>query len=206
MGHQLERSKMQSLQPATRAGNAQRPTRSQQMVGCLRESMLYSEKRARDLLFDAIEQILSRRGASPTLSRLARESATVARLSAQRSGYEFSNWEPASKAVVNAMLHAGVLLSANATPILPGLAAQATPVAALDEKHRDRTEAFLLEFLIAKLHDISIRDHKALAHALFRQFDPSISMEDLEDRVVLLLATLAGRVSIGEDGTYAIAV
>ena len=45
------------------------------------------------------------------------------------------------------------------------------------------TEAYLIEFLIAKLGDISIRDHKALAHALFRQFDPSVSMEDLEDRV-----------------------
>jgi hypothetical protein len=175
------------------------------MVGCLRESMLYSEKRARDMLFSAVEQIVSGRAAPPILSRLARESAACARSTAQRARYEFSNWEPASKAVINAMLLAGVLLTANGTPVLPGLAAQATPVVSLRENHRDRTEAYLIEFLIAKLGDIGIRDHKALAHALFRQFDPSISMEDLEDRVVLLLATLAGRVSLREDGLYAIA-
>ncbi len=62
----------------------------------------------------------------------------------------------------------------------------------------------MIEFLIAKLGNISIRDHRALAHALFRQFDPSVSMEDLEDRVVLLLATLAGRVCLRQDGVYSI--
>ena len=166
--------------------------------------MLYSEKRARDLLFDAVEQIVSARTAPPILSRLARESAMCARRAAQRARYEFSSWEPASKAVINAMLHAGVLLTSNSAPVLPGLAAQATPVASLRENYRDGAEAYLIEFLIARLGDVSIRDHKALAHALFRQFDPSISMEDLEDRVVLLLATLAGRVCLREDGVYAI--
>ena len=195
---------MSHLQPVTREDHSKRPIRSGQMVGCLRESMLYSEKRARDMLFTAVEQILSGRSAPPILSRLARESAAAARRAARRAGYEFTNWETASKAVINAMLHAGVLLTANATPVLPGLAAQATPIASLKENHRDRTEAYLLEFLIARLGDVSIRDHKALAHALFRQFDPSISMEDLEDRVVLLLATLAGRVSLREDGMYAV--
>ncbi len=195
---------MDSLQPVTGAESSQRPSRSHQMMGCLRESMLYSEKRARDLLFNAVEQIVSSRAAPPILSRLARESAACARGAAQRARYPFSNWEPASKAVINAMLHAGVLLTANATPVLAGLAAQATPVARLRENHRDRTEAYLIEFLIAKLGDIRIRDHRALAHALFRQFDPSVSMEDLEDRVVLLLATLAGRVTLREDGLYAI--
>ena len=188
---------MSHLQPVTREDHSKRPIRSGQMVGCLRESMLYSEKRARDMLFTAVEQILSGRSAPPILSRLARESAAGARRAA-RAGYEFTNWENASKAVINAMLHAGVLLTANAAP------AQATPIASLKENHRDRTETYLLEFLIARLGDVSIRDHKALAHALFRQFDPSISMEDLEDRVVLLLATLAGRVSLREDGMYAV--
>ena len=62
----------------------------------------------------------------------------------------------------------------------------------------------MIEFLIEKLGDVSTRDHKALAHALFRQFDPSISMEDFEDRVVILLATLADRLVLYDNGTYAV--
>src|SRR5882672_9966990 len=57
---------MDSLQPVTGAGSFQRPSRSHQMVGCLRESMLYSEKRARDMLFNAVEQIVSLKRTSRT--------------------------------------------------------------------------------------------------------------------------------------------
>ena len=60
----------------------------------------------------------------------------------------------------------------------------------------------LVEFLILTLGDVTTHDHTALAHALFRQFDPSVSMEDLEDRVVMLLARLADRIAIGADGSY----
>ncbi len=64
----------------------------------------------------------------------------------------------------------------------------------------------MLEFLIRTLGDVTTRDHRALAHALFRQFDRSIPMEDFEDRVAILLATLAGRVTLRDDGTYAVLV
>src|SRR5260221_4341496 len=115
---------MDSLQPVTGAESSQRPSRSHQMIGCLRESMLYSEKRARDLLFNAVEQIVSTRAVPPIISRLARESAACARGAAQRARDPFSNSEPSSKAVIHAMLHAGVLLTANASPALAGLVAQ----------------------------------------------------------------------------------
>jgi hypothetical protein len=183
-----------------------KPGRSGQMVNCLRESFLYSEKRARDLLFDAIEQTLclNRHEEPMILSRLTRRAAWAAQAVAQQTGYAFGNWDPASKAVLNAMLGAGVLLTPEGKAIRADVTAQATPVSGLKDGYRDLTEAYLVEFLIRKLGDVSTRDHKALAHALFRQFDPTISMEDLEDRVVLLLASLSDRIVLYQDGTYAV--
>jgi hypothetical protein len=172
------------------------------MVNCLREGLVYSEKRARDLLFDAFE-MLARESAPPLiLSRLTREAAARARLAAARAGFEFSNWETAAKAVAKAMLNAGVLLSAAGAPIPVSVAAQGTEVAAIHPAARDRAEAYLLERIIRELGDVSARDHTALAHALFRQFDPGVAIEDLEDRVVVLLAMLHDRVTLGPDGTY----
>jgi hypothetical protein len=77
--------------------------------------------------------------------------------------------------------------------------APATPVATVRDQFEDLTEAFLLETLIRRLNDVTIRDHRALAHALFRQFDRSVPLDDLEDRVVVLLARLADRVELQGD-------
>jgi hypothetical protein len=176
------------------------------MVNCLRENFIYSEKRARDFIFSSIEAILvdSRDFGRLTLAQLTRLAALRARRSAEESGFEFATWDTTTKAVVNSMLGAGVLLTEAGTSVRRDIRAQATPIAALKEQYQDLTEAYLLECLIGNLRDIRTRDHKALAHALFRQFDPNISVEDLEDRVVSLLATLADRVTLCDDGSYAI--
>ena len=180
--------------------------RSGQMVQCLRQELLYSEKRPRDVLFESIERLVSEAvesGRPMILSRLIREAASAARSQALRAGLEFANWEMTSRALINAMTRSGALLTHGGCEIGRGITAQATEVVALKENFRDRTEAFLLEFLIRRMADISVRDHTPLAHALFRQFDRDIPMEDLEDRVVLLLARLADRIELREDGTYA---
>ena len=172
------------------------------MADCLRRELLYSEKRPRDVLFRVIEMMVAEQaqtGQARILSRLTREAATRARHQAQRSGFEFLQWETAGKAVVKAMLSAGVLLDPQGHPIPPGITAQATPVAGLRENYRDVTEAFLLKVLIQRLGDIGTRDHRALAHALFRQFDRDVPIEDMEDRVVILLAQLADSVDLRDD-------
>lgn len=177
------------------------------MVQCLRESFVYCEKRARDLLFSAIEDALDASvasGAPPILSKLIRDAAQQAHETARRTGFDFSNWETASKAVINAMLAAGVLVTGNGAALRPDITAQATRIAGLKKGFRDLTEAYLIELLIRKLGDVSTRDHKALAHALFRQFDARVPMADFEDRVVVLLAMLSGRVALRQEGTYAI--
>jgi hypothetical protein len=172
------------------------------MVNVLREEFLYSEKRARDLLFQEMKLFLVKSGAPVILAKLGREAASAARQRAVSRGYEFSNWHTASKATVNAMLRARVVLASDGSPIPVSIAAQAAEVAALAEGFEDITEAYLLEVLIRRLGDVTPRDHTALAHALLRQFDRTVLMEDLEDRVVTLLATLSGRVGICADLTY----
>ena len=190
--------------PQTVQSVSVRYPRSAQMINCLRQHFLYSEKRARDLLFQAVEDLV------PTgprmVSRLTREATARARLCAHAERYEFAAWEAAAKAVINSMLAAGVLLGPGGEPIRPGVAAQASDVIALQAGYRDITESCLLEFLIRTLGDVTTRDHTALAHALFRQFDPNIPMEDLEDRVAVLLARLAGGIALHPDGTYAACV
>jgi hypothetical protein len=174
------------------------------MADCLRQELLYSEKRPRDAVFRAIEAMITEQaqtGETRILSRLTRDAASRARHQAHRAGFEFHHWDTASKAVGKAMLSAGVLFDSRGEPIPPGITAQATPVAGLREKYQDVTEAFLLEVIIQRLGDVTTRDHRALAHALFRQFDRDVPIEDMEDRVVILLAQLADRVELRDD-TY----
>ncbi|MEO8658534.1 MAG: hypothetical protein ABI693_08695 [Bryobacteraceae bacterium] len=183
----------------------QRVTRSSQMVNCLREHFIYSEKRPRDLLFRVVEQTVAAANAegSPLiLYRLTRRAAEVAEKEAAQKGLECSSWEVASKAVANAMLQAGVFVAQDGTPIRSGIAAQAATIAGLKERFEDLTEAYLLEVLVRNVRDVSMRDHKALAHALFRQFDQNVPMEDMEDRVVLLMATLAHNIVLRSNGAY----
>ena len=177
-------------------------SRSKQMVNALRQEFIYSEKRSRDILFREIQEILSTCEIQPIVSRLTREAAFRARRRAAQVGYELANWDTAAKATINSMLRAGALVSQDGVPIALTITAQAAPVFALNDGYQDLTEAHLLEFLVRKLGDVTVRDHTALAHALFRQFDRNISMEDLEDRVVYLFAGLSGRLVLASDGTY----
>jgi hypothetical protein len=174
------------------------------MVNCLRQELLYSEKRARDLLFAALEALVG--GTSeglPIVARLTREATALAKEEAGRTGYEFTNWDNAAKAVVKAMLMSESLLDPASQPIVFDVSAHASPVGSLREDYQDRTEAFLLEFLLRRLGDVTVRDHMALAHALFRQFDRTVPMDDLEDRVVILLARIADLVVLDGD-TYTV--
>ena len=172
--------------------------RSGQMVDILRKEWIYSEKRPRDVLFNAIEQVLATRPPM-MVSQLAREAARLARQLSSESGFEFENWDAVSKAVVKMLLMARALETPEGDVITFDIAAQASLVGALREDYRDLSEAFLLEFLIRRLGDVTTKDHTALAHALFRQFDVRIRLEDLEDRVVVLLARLAERVVLSND-------
>ncbi len=195
------RTRVREGSPEEGAGSSRGFARSRQMADILRAERLYSEKRPRDMLFRAMEEILKEQQPFRMLSRLTREAATRAGLEGQRAGFEFTRWDTASKAVAKAMLSAGVFLAPDGHPIPAGITAQASHVARVLDGYQDMTEAYLLEVLIRRLRDVTTRDHLALAHALFRQFDHGVPLEDLEDRVVILLARLANRVEL-RDETY----
>ena len=89
-----------------------------------------------------------------------------------------------------------------ASPIRLTIALPAMEVTALAPDFIDRTEAYLLGVVIQKLGDVTSRDHTALAHALFRQFDRTVAMEELEDRVAILLAGMTDRIGLAKGGTY----
>jgi hypothetical protein len=183
--------------PITSRPESRKSGRSGQMVDCLRHELLYSEKRPRDYIFAATEQLLQERDRAPMiLARFTRDATTRARGLATAAGLEFANWDTTGKTVVRAMLAAGALLTPAGEMLSQGVEALATEVGSVREGYRDLTESYLLEFLIRRLGDVTTRDHTALAHALFRQFDSSVSMEEQEDRVVILLARLSGRIEL----------
>src|SRR2546430_9525852 len=103
------------------------------------------------------------------------------------------------RSVMRALLLSEALLTLEGTPISMGITAQAAVVGGMRDDYCDVTGAFLLEFIIRRLGDVTTRDHTALAHALFRQFDPRVSRDELEDRVVILLARLADHIVLRGD-------
>jgi len=168
------------------------------MIDALRKEWLYSEKRPRDLLFTAIERLIGERPPM-MVSQLGREAAGLARQLSADANFGFDNWDAAARAVMKALLMARALRAPDNQVIEFNIAAHAALVGGLADDYRDATEAFLLQFLIGRLGDVTTRDHTALAHALFRQFDARVPIEDLEDRVVILLARLADRVVLSGD-------
>lgn len=174
--------------------------RSGQMVDCLRQDLLYSEKRARDVLFTMVERLAeATTDGSLIVARLTREAASLAREESERAGHVFANWDQAARATIKALICSESLLDPQGAPIPFGVSAFASPVGSLRPDHVDRAEAYLLEFLVRRLGDVTVRDHTALAHALFRQFDRRVPMHDFEDRVAILLARLVDRVEIDGD-------
>lgn len=191
---------------AAKAVNRNTPqyARSAQMMAALRAAFLYSEKRARECVFASAEKALASSERVPTLSALIRSTLHLARVHAASIGYELANSETVTRAVFNAMVRAGALLGLNGQPISSGVRSYADHVEGFAEDYRDLTESFLLEFLIEALGDVRPRDHLALAHVLFRQFDTNVPVTDLEDRVVTLLANISDRIDVCDSGTYVV--
>ena len=183
-------------------GDKSEYARSAQMASALRTAFLYSEKRARDCVFAATETVLMNASPEPTLATLIRSTLQAARDRARLIQYDLQNSETVTRAVFNAMLRADVLLDLDGTSIRADLRAYATRVRSLAPDFRTQTETFLLEFLIGTLGDVGTRDHIALAHVLFRQFDPNVPVSDLEDRLVTLLAAMDDRLELSHSGFY----
>lgn len=179
-------------------GDPQRFARSRQMIDALRREWIYSEKRPRDVVFLAVERLV-REQPPMMVSQLTREAAPLAREIATQSGVVFDNWEACTRAVVRTLLMAETLHAPGGEVIRFDITSQASLVGSLRLDFCDAAEAFLVASIIRSLGDVTTRDHTALTHVLFRQFDQRVPIDQLEDRLAILMARLADRVALDGD-------
>jgi len=175
--------------------------RTEQMISCLKKRRIYSPKTIRDYIFKSLKETTTQSTLIPlSASQLNRQVCTTAQVQAKADGIAFDYWYAASDAVLEMMFAAGVLLDENKQPIRPSLQARGTRVHGIVPDFEDRCEAFLLEYLIKSLQDITQRDRTALAHALFKVDPKQKSIFDMQDRVDELLVQLQGAVHENDDG------
>ena len=210
----LQVAEMSNAVPAsTRATELSKPaetvsvskTRTQSMIKCLKDRFIYSPKDVRDLLFAAVRvQKLDLKDAPKKAGLLLHGALAAAKSEASHQDIEFLYWGAAADAFMEMMLAAGVLRTADDTSLKPSPYARTEMVSAISEDLEDRCEAYLLEYLISKMADITLRDRLALAHALFKVSPQKKQAFELQDRVDEVLAVLRDRVSERSDGCLAL--
>jgi hypothetical protein len=102
------------------------------------------------------------------------------------------------------MLGAKVLLRANGTPIVDGIGAYSAVVAKIEDGFRDLCEAYLVEYLIKSMGNLSLNDRYDLGLALYqRGKKDGPTSEWLRERIDFLLQLLQekGRIGLAESGT-----
>jgi hypothetical protein len=177
--------------------------RSGELIKCLENRKIYCEKRVRDIFFQILEET-TKQGNKLTVARLQQEFVSQAgQISDSRLNLEPRKWDKAANYMVKLLLLSEVLHDDQSQAIKRSdPAAMSKPVHGVAEGFRDVAEAYLLLCLVKDLGNITEDDHRAIAHALFRQFDQSVPLIDLEERVALLFALLKDEISKDEEGRY----
>ena len=173
--------------------------RSRQMRASVQKARLFTEKPTRDLLFKTVKPIVSRQRLQ--LSALRR---TLAEESFAASGYSDSDklkWDAQVYFFCRLLVFSGSLQGA-AGALSHGAAADGTEVHEISPTVEDDAEAYLIEYIIRDLGNVTEFEHCPLAHAILRQFDSAAEMGALKDRVAFLISRIADRVSLDESGTY----
>lgn len=161
---------------------------------------IFCEKRERDVLMDALIELL-KTGPQP-ISRLRRELPKRATELAQlRSVCSVTDFGRIVNFFIKLLLLSGALKNTAGDTILRNVGADASHVATLEEGAIDLIETYLLEQIL-KRSDVKDREHWQLALALFREFDQSVPLDDKLDRIAVLIAKLSDRIGLTDDGTY----
>jgi hypothetical protein len=175
--------------------------RTQEFVDCWKRRYIYCPKPIRDLLFQAIEDILGEEPQGLTVAKLT----STARQRAEKQCETFTYWQAATGGLANALVASQVLLTADRAPVPLGVECWGSQVALVSENFRDRCEAFMLYFVIKTLKNVNFyRDRIHLAHALLKEGPSGKSVDELMDRVSILMSSLGGRIEIGEDGLLSV--
>jgi hypothetical protein len=173
--------------------------RSAQFRKRLTDLGIFCEKRERDLLMEATEQLL--KAAPMTISRLRRELPKTAKeIADQRGLCTGTDFRRIVNFFLKLLLVSGTL-TCDGGIVKRDAGAEAASATGLVKNAIDAVETYLLEQILKK-SDVKDREHWQLAMAIFREFDPSISMDDKLDRIASLISNLSQRVILTEDGTY----
>jgi len=186
-------------QTATAAPKPPTYERSAQFRKRLTDLGIFCEKRERDILLTATNQLLE---AGPmAISKLRRELPKTAKeIANQRnhcSNVDFTR-------IVGFFIK--LLLVSDSLTCDSGIMkrdanAEATPATGLVENAIDRVETYLMEQIL-KASDVKDREHWQLAFAFLREFDQSALIDDKLDRIAVLIDRLKDRVSFNEEGLY----
>ena len=161
---------------------------------------IFCEKRERDILLEALKRLLS--GGPQPLSRLRRELPQVAhRIVVERSIDCKTEFKRIVNFFLKLMLVAGALVRSDGAIIRRDLGSEAAEVAGFVESTLDVIELYMLEQILRK-SDVKDRESWQLALALFRQFDQSVEIDGMLDRVAVLTSKLVSRFILTDDGTY----
>jgi hypothetical protein len=161
---------------------------------------IYCEKRDRDVLMDALKDILASGGIM--ISRLRRELPKKARqLADQRAVCTKTDFKRIANFFIKLMLMTGVITREDGKPVQRDAGADGTTVTGLVGNATIVAETYLLEQIL-KANDVEDREQWQLAHVLFREFDTSVSLDDKLDQVALMIRDLSSRVVLSENGKY----
>jgi hypothetical protein len=174
--------------------------RSAQFRKRLTDLGIFCEKRERDILFEALGQLLN--NGPQQVSRLRRELPKIAKqIADQRKVCPKTDFSRIVNFFLKLLLVSGALTRGDGIIMERNTGAESTAVTGLVEGALDVVESYLLEQILKK-SDVKDREHWQLALALFREFDQSASIDDKLDRIASLIAGLGNRVILTDDGTY----
>jgi hypothetical protein len=175
--------------------------RSAEFRSRLTELGIFCEKRERDILLEALAELL-KNGPHP-ISWLRRElPKAAAELAKQRNVCAQTPFPRIVNFFIKLLLMSGVLKGPDGKVIERNAGAEASKVDRLTEDPTDRVESYLLEQILRR-SDVKDREHWQLALALFREFDQSVSLDDKLDRIAVLIAGLSDCIALKNEGTYA---
>lgn len=184
---------------ATKNMTAPTYERSAQFRKRLTDLGIFCEKRERDILMQATEQLL--KIGPMSLSKLRRELPKAAnQIASERNLCLGTEFRRIANFFLKLLLVSGALTSDGGT-IRRDASAEGTTATGLVEEARNVVESYLVEQILKK-SDVRDREHWQLALAVFREFDTSASIDDKLDRIASLIGGLSDRVVLTDDGTY----
>lgn len=173
--------------------------RSREMRTSVQKAKLFNEKPIRDLLFKTVKGIVGREQhlqLSALRRILADESFTESQFS------DKVKWDGQVYFFCRLLLFSGTFVDARGDALSHGASADGTEVHDIRTTLEDDAEAYLIEYIIRDLGNVTEFEHTPLAHAVLRQFDTALEMGKLKDRVAFLISKVSERLTLDESGVY----